>query len=464
MRIKKLKKFSKGGDTVDQSKTPLPGEFLERMRLQLGDEYPEFLEGFRRPAYRGVRVNTLKCAALQDSLPFPIAPSPFSKLSFYAQYEGGFGRLPAHHAGMFYSQEPSASSAVTALDPRPGERVLDLCAAPGGKATQIAGAMAGRGLLWANEPVKGRAGALLSNLERLGVKNAVVSCCYPQRLCPALEGYFDRVLVDAPCSGEGMFRRDPGAIAEWSPEGVRACAKRQLSILDLAAITLREGGVLVYSTCTFSYEENEGVVKAFLSAHPEFEQESIPAAFGRADLDGGLGRRIYPMDGGEGHFAARFRRVGSSVCRAGEHREHLKGPLLDRARGLLEELFTGDFSRARILRAGDRLLLAPEELPELSGLSVLRAGVELCEVRSGRQERLEPCHGIFMSKRPESCRSALTLPIDGPGILSFLRGEELDCGLSGYTAVCVNGAVTGFGKASGGRLKNRYPKGLRNLS
>lgn len=437
----------------------LPEEFLSRMKTQLGSEFPDFLDCYGRPAYRGVRLNTLKCGVglLKESLPFMLTASPFSKFSFYADYEGGFGRLPAHHAGMFYSQEPSASSAVTALDPKPGERILDLCAAPGGKATQIAGAMEGKGLLWANEPVRQRAGALLSNLERMGAVNAVVSCAYPQRLCPGLAGYFDRVLVDAPCSGEGMFRREPRAIEEWSPEGVRACAKRQLAILDQAALTVKEGGVLVYSTCTFSYEENEGTAKCFLSAHPEFIAERIPHEFGREDMAGGLGRRIYPMEGGEGHFVARFRRVGENICRAGEYRDLLKGGLAAQAQRLLEELFPGDKSGLGLARAGDKIFLLPEKLPELSGLGVLRAGVELFEVR---KDRLEPLHGAFMCHGP--CRNTLELPIDGPEILAYLRGEELDCEGGGYTAVCVNGVVTGFGKASGGRLKNRYPKGLRN--
>lgn len=444
----------------------LPGEFLSRMEAQLGSEYPAFLASYERPAYRGVRLNPLKCGEknLRESLPFELVPSPFSKNSFYADYSGGLGKLPAHHAGMFYSQEPSASSAVTALDPQPGERILDLCAAPGGKSTQIAGALMGSGLLWANEPVRQRAGALMSNLERLGARNAVVSCAYPERLCPGLTGYFHRVLVDAPCSGEGMFRREERAAKEWSPQGVEACARRQLGILDQAAGTIMEGGVLVYSTCTFSYAENEGVVREFLRGHPEFEQEKIPAAFGREDMDRGLGRRIYPMDGGEGHFVARFRRVGENTCRAGEHRDILKGAPAQKARELMRQLFPEDMEDMwdiRLAQARDRIFLLPGELPELSGLSVLRAGAELCEVR---QSRLEPSHGIFMCHRPEDCRNRLELPADGPEILEYLRGGELDFEGTGYTAVCVNGAVTGFGKASGGRLKNRYPKGLRNLN
>lgn len=439
----------------------LPQEFLDRMRSQLGAEYPAFLACYEQPALRGVRLNPLKCdaATLSASLPFELEASPFSSVSYYARYEQGFGRLPAHHAGMFYSQEPSASSAVTALDPQPGERILDLCAAPGGKSTQIAGMLQGRGLLWSNEPVHSRTGALLSNLERMGVMNSVVSCAYPDRLCPELRGFFDRVLVDAPCSGEGMFRRDPRAVQEWSPQGVEACARRQLGILDQAALAVREGGVLVYSTCTFSYAENEGVVREFLQGHPEFRAEEIPSVFGRADMDGGPGRRIYPMDGGEGHFVARFRRVGENSCRTGELRGELKGALASQARELMDGLFTHN-GTVTMVQVRDSILLIPEGLPELSGLGVLRAGVELCQVKKGR---LEPAHGIFMCHTGADCRRRIDLPVDGPEILAYLRGEELDCGCSGYTAVCVNGVTAGFGKASGGRLKNRYPKGLRSL-
>lgn len=440
----------------------LPQAFLDRMKTQLGGEFPAFLDSFERPAFRGVRLNPLKCTreTLLESVPFELEASPFSNLSYYAEYGQGFGRLPAHHAGMFYSQESSASSAVTALDPQPGERILDLCAAPGGKSTQIAGVLKGQGLLWANEPVRGRTGALLSNLERMGAVNSVVSCAYPERLCPGLQGFFDRVLVDAPCSGEGMFRRDPQAVNEWSPQGVEACARRQLGILDQAALAVREGGVLVYSTCTFSYAENEGVVKGFLQGHPEFQAEEIPAAFGRGDMDGGHARRIYPMDGGEGHFVARFRRMGENTCMAGEFRGELKGALDAQARELMDELFMGGNLTA-LAEVRGNILLLPEGLPQLDGLGVLRAGVELCQVKRGR---LEPSHGVFMCHAGADCRNRMDLPIDGPEILSFLRGEELDCDDTGYTAVCVSGVTVGFGKASGGRLKNRYPKGLRNLN
>lgn len=247
---------------------PLPQAFLSRMQTMLGEEYPQFVAAYQQPHFRGVRLNPLKCdRETLEAAMGSLQPSPFSPLCFYTETEK-VGSFPLHHAGAFYSQEPSASSAVTVLAPQPGEKVLDLCAAPGGKSTQIAACLMGQGLLWSNEIVKNRAQILLSNMERMGVKNAVVSSCHPETLCSRLAGFFDKVLVDAPCSGEGMFRRDEQAVEEWSPEHVTACADRQLAILHSAKQAVREGGVLVYSTCTFSPEENEGVIRRFLEEEP----------------------------------------------------------------------------------------------------------------------------------------------------------------------------------------------------
>ncbi len=436
----------------------LPAAFEERMKKMLGKEYDAFRASYSQPYKRGIRLNTLKSTKenLEKTLDFLLENTPFSPLSFYAPVELKMASLPLYHAGAFYSQEPSASSAVTLLDPQPGEKILDLCAAPGGKSTQIAALTGDHGLLWSNEVVRSRASILASNLERMGVRNAVVSSVYPDQLAEKLTGYFDRILVDAPCSGEGMFRRDETAITEWSPEHVEMCAVRQLAILDSAAQCLREGGVLVYSTCTFSEEENEGVVLRFLEKHPEFVLEKPEVTFGRPAY-GVDAIRIFPMDGGEGHFAARFKRVGENACNAAEYSYKPDKQTDVMAKTLYRELF--DDEPGRFVRIKDRVLMLPDTLPDISGLGIVRAGVEFGELK---KNRIEPCHGIFMAKRSENCRSVLQLRYDDHRIYAFLRGEEIEAeNCKGYTAVSVEGAVVGFGKASNGVLKNKYPKGLR---
>lgn len=442
----------------------IPQAFLLRMRQMLNDEYAPFEEGLLQKPLRGVRVNTLKCPAerfLQKS-PFPLEPSPFAPDSFYVpQNQEGLGTHPYHHAGVYYVQEPSASCAVTALEVRPGDRVLDLCAAPGGKSTQIAAALRGQGLLWSNEAVKSRTGALLSNLERIGAMNAVVSSAYPADLCGLLGGFFDKVLVDAPCSGEGMFRKEPAAVEHWSEANVTACAERQLSILHEAAGTLRPGGRMVYSTCTFSREENEEVVEAFLQAHPEFELADIRTAFGRPAFGTcEKARRIFPMDGGEGHFAAAFYKRDGGCEQPAGYCYPSDFPGRAEAEQMWKELFTGNLIGVPA-RFGDTIYLLPKSLPKLPK-SVLRTG---CAAFTVRKNRLEPCHQLYLAAGTAP-RSVLSLPLDDRRVQAFLHGEEIeaDGSLKGFTAVQADGFTLGFGKCSGGMLKNRYPKGLRNLT
>ena len=440
----------------------LPEDFLEHMRRLLSpEELQRYVAGFGAEYYRGVRVNTLKCSAKKAKalLPFEMKRAPFCEEGFYIPFETqGLGLLPLHRAGAFYAQEPSAMSAVTVLGVRPGERVLDLCAAPGGKSTQIAAELCGKGLLWSNEIVKSRANILLSNIERMGVKNAVVSSCRPDRLCAALSGFFDRVLVDAPCSGEGMFRRDEAAISEWSAEHSRSCAERQLAILDSAAEALKDGGTLVYSTCTFSYEENEGVIERFLSTHSEFELVDCGADFGRRAM--GKAVRILPEDGGEGHFAAKLVKKGE-LCESTSAFYAVKTPESAAAMKLYDELFIGRPFGERFEIVGDKVLLLPEaEIPALHGLGVIRAGLLFGEIK---KNRIEPCHALFMAAEPDTLRSSCSLSSNDERLARFYRGEEIaiDGDLSGFTAVLADGITTGFGKAVGGTLKNRYPKGLR---
>ena len=439
----------------------LPQNFKNKMEKMLGEKYQAFIDCYNEPYYRGIRLNTLKCdeKTLKASLPFSITRAPFSPVSYYIPHQSPkIGLLPMHHAGAFYSQEPSAASAVTALAPRPGEKVLDLCAAPGGKSTQIAALLDGNGLLWSNEIVRSRASVLLSNIERIGVKNAVVSSCHPEVLCTGLAGYFDKVLVDAPCSGEGMFRRDEQAVQDWSQEHVEACAVRQLAILRSAAHALKENGVLVYSTCTFSPEENEGVVSGFLKERDDFalidcmEQYGRPAFLPKA-------RRIFPMDGGEGHFVAVMQRLSrNNAYPAPYSLQNIS--MKDMAENLYRQIFQNGIS-GMVERIGDSFLLLPDELPYLRGLGVVRAGVLFGEVK---KNRVEPAHAVFMAAKPKELNFLIDLPHDSEQISAFLRGEEIEADVSfrGFAGVAVDGVLTGFGKCSNGRLKNRYPKGLRN--
>ena len=454
-----------------------PRPFLDRMQSLLGAGYDDFRQAMDMPPVRGIRVNRLKCdaarfAALAAS---GMAPAVLSPVSFspdgFAAAGPVSGRHPWHHAGLFYMQEPSAMAAVTAAGIRPGMRVLDLCAAPGGKSTQAAAELRGEGLLVSNEVVVGRAKALLSNLERVGARNALVLSEQPERLCEAFRGYFDVVLVDAPCSGEGLFRRDPSAAAQWTPQLPDACARRQMNILRSARLALREDGVLIYSTCTFAPVENEGVVDAFLRENPDFGIEDIPAPFGRPAVSGWAGaapciakaRRIFPQDGGEGHFVARLRKHSAEPCRM----RPADGSIAPDDRRKFGDFFDGAFAGGiwgEPRRRGDQIFLLPSGgLPDAAGLHVLRAGVPAGTLHGGR---FEPAHALYLAADSARTRHACELTLASPALGAFLHGEEIEVpdGLpNGYAAVKAEGFTVGFGKVSGGMLKNHYPKGLRNL-
>lgn len=444
--------------------------FFEHIRpLLSAEDMEKFRNEYTKPAFRGVRVNTLKCTPDKFLSLVPEISAedvtPFCKDGFYISEDSDFGgNHPLHHAGAVYFQEPSAMSAVSVLGVEKGDAVLDLCAAPGGKSTQIASALCGEGLLWSNEIVKNRANILLGNIERLGVSNAVVSSTDPDTLCSALEGVFDKVLVDAPCSGEGMFRRDKVAFDEWSVEHSDACSVRQLKILNSAKKALRPGGILVYSTCTFSYAENEGVIEKFLGENPDFELIDCKEKFGRRTLSD-KACRIYPMDGGEGHFAAKLRKKSEndyfvSVYTKAEPTDKKEIP------SVVKEFFADTFFDTsmyeRLMMHGDNVYVLPQCCPELKGTGVVRAGVFAGTVK---KNYFEPHHALFMAADKENIKRVVDLSADDPGVKKFLHGEEISVeeGIKGYTAVAVEGILVGFGKVSSGMLKNKYPKGLRTL-
>lgn len=456
-----------------------PELFVKRMQTLLQEGYADFLRGYEQPLRRGLRVNTLKITTEEflGLFPHPLEAAPFAANSFYLDAEHKAGSDPFHHAGAYYMQEPSAASAVSVLQPQVGERVLDLCAAPGGKSTQIASHIGESGLLWSNEFVPSRARVLQQNMERWGCRNQVISSRDTKPLCEGLRDYFDAVLVDAPCSGEGMFRKEPQALTEWSLDNVRLCANRQDEILHNAAIAVKPGGRIVYSTCTFAPEENEGAVYRFLATHPNFSLTAIDVDWGCPgfpaerirpfceDVDDRFDlthcRRIFPQHGGEGHFIALLKREDSDIQHTPDDYIY---PAKDVHRVEAEHLYSQCFTdtpNGTFITFGDQVRLLPDGIPNCNGLGVLSAGIAVANVC---KNRLEPAHSIFMATRSDRCHSRIELSPTDPRLIAFLHGEEISVDQQvGWTAVCVANIPLGFGKASNGKLKNRYPKGLRLL-
>lgn len=452
-------------NTDDNTDKKLPPAFLERMREQLGDQYDEFLASYEKERAYGLRYNPLKTDRehFLKKMPFDLRDIPWAGEGFYFEPSDHPGRHALHEAGAFYIQEPSAMAVVSVLDPKPGERILDLCAAPGGKSTQIAGRMQGRGLFVSNEIVSSRAKILSQNIERMGVANCVVCREEPKRLAEVFPAFFDRVLVDAPCSGEGMFRKDDAAIAEWSPENVTMCAARQRDILEYAAGMVCPGGVLVYSTCTFSTEENEGVIGSFVEAHPEFYIEDNMIRLWPHRVEG-EGHFVAKLRKGDGERQAIYRTIAQEAAARNKGKE--KGKLMQKmCEGFLyDELgMTGPGSerlfKERVLyNFGEALYLMPGDMIPLVGLQVERPGLQLgfCE-----KDRFKPSHALALYLHPEEVQKNYELTSEQT--IRYLRGETfpVDTDLKGWYLLSVQGFSIGFGKAAGGQMKNHYPKGLR---
>lgn len=340
---------------------------------------------------------------------------------------------------------------VALLDPQPGEWVCDLCAAPGGKTTQIAGRMLGKGFLLCNEINPKRARILSRNIERLGVANALVTNEHPQRLAEKYPGLFDRVLIDAPCSGEGMFRKEEAAVTDWSPETVQMCANRQGSILDSGAALVRPGGRLVYSTCTFAPEENEQAVFGFLQRHPEFFAEEVEAPWFTPAGQGQF--RLWPHKLlGEGHFAAVLRKTGE----AEPERKQTAGVRLPAEWTAFAKEMEITLPEGKAVLFGQSLYWAPEQMPDIRGVKVLRPGLELGEVKKGR---FAPEHALALWLK--NAAAELRLEADSPELERYLHGETAASDQRGWCLVKAGPFSIGWGKGDGKILKNHYPKGLR---
>ncbi len=425
----------------------LPEAYLARMKTQLGEsEFAAYLTAMQETPKRALRVNSIKTtpeafAALAD---FLLTPTGVLPESYFFEDDVAIGKHPLHAAGLCYVQEPAAQVPATLTGVQPGMTVLDLCAAPGGKTTQLAAMMQNSGLLVANEPVKSRAEVLAGNLERLGITNALVTCMRPDALASALGACFDVVLVDAPCSGEGMFRKDETAVREWSPEHVLSCAARQWQILESAALLLKPEGRLVYSTCTFSPEENEGAMESFLRAHPDFSLLES--------------RRLYPHSSvGEGQFMAVLHRAGEGKDNSAVLAEP-KGETNPAFEAFWQDTFVTEPPRILLLPDG-RALLPPARMPRnLKGLHIVRAGVLAGETKNGR---FTPDHALALAYPEGAFRR--NVPLSDGELIRFLAGETVSCPpeFSGWCAATAFGFPIGWGKAVDGVLKNHIPKGLR---
>ena len=435
----------------------LPDSFVNEMNdfFTRHNEVPRdgFYESFDKVPLKGVRFSRSKIKNPEQEKEFlgdmneEIKPVSWCSGGYYVNNEPG-GRDPLYHAGVYYPQEPSAMLPAQVMAAKPGEIVLDLCAAPGGKSTQIGIAMRGEGLLVCNEPVPKRARILSSNIERIGLPNAIVTCAWPEQLAEKWPEGFDAVMVDAPCSGEGMFRRLPESRTEWSEEQARGCAQRQREILNAAAKLVRPGGRIVYSTCTYHPEENEGNADRFLWEHPDFELE----AFSTGGISAPNGRyTCYPHRlRTEGQFAALFRRKGNGYASLPSNGLLPKAGREEAA--ILEAAFPC------LPEATHRLgstLVSLGQCPDLRGIKVLRAGLHLGEVRG---KVVVPDHAAALGFPPLEFS---VLDLDPENARRYMAGETVAADREGWLLIRYRGLVLGWGKGSGGIIRNHYPKGLR---
>lgn len=458
----------------------LPIEFEKKMKAFLGDEWDDFLYSYDNNRFQALRFNTLKVQSQEERMRIlkTLKISSDKKVSwaneaYYFDENVRPGKHPYHEMGLYYIQEPSAMSAAALLAPKPGMRVLDLCAAPGGKSTQLATYLGDSGLLVSNEINTQRSRILSQNIERMGIKNAIVTNEDSFVLASHFPGFFNAIQVDAPCSGEGMFRKLPEAIEQWSMENVAICAARQKEILDNAAVMLKPGGVIVYSTCTFSKEENEDVIEYFLERHPDFTLEEM--------------ERFWPHKvDGEGHFVAKLVRRGcvdtdlkadrktkknkNSKNRKNETKPALTKENMKLLSEFLDETISEDMAawikNSRLVMFGEQLYRLPDMEVDIKGLKVQRAGLHIGEFK---KQRFEPSHSLALALKISEAKNVVKLTWDDPQTTGFFNGQSVmlsdeqtaEC-KKGWALVCVDGYPAGWGKVNGAQVKNHYPKGLRN--
>lgn len=454
-----------------------PAAFTEKMKNILGEEYEDFLKGYERTRHYGLRVNRTKLSADQFAKMsmYDLTPVPWIDNAFEYEDHVSPAKHPYYFAGMYYLQEPSAMTPANLLPIEPGERVLDLCAAPGGKATELGAKLNHQGLLVANDISNSRAKALLKNIELFGIPNVLVTSEPPEKLAEKFPAFFDKILIDAPCSGEGMFRKNPGMMKDWETYGPKHYSELQRSIVPHALRMLKPGGMLLYSTCTFSPEENEGSVKYMMELDPDLEIVEIPNRYegfapGRPELieDGTKDLkkcvRIWPHKmNGEGHFIALLRKKSN-----GEVPEKKVKPKKEKALPALLEEFMKDcdypINGNDIEIQEDRVYVMPEGIKGMKGLRFLRSGLLLGTLT---KDRFEPSQAFAMVLKKEQYRAVIDLPSLDHRVIRYLKGETIEVDdlplkrQKGWQLVCVDGFPLGWGKLVNGSLRNKYLPGWR---
>ena len=451
----------------------LPEMFEKRMRNLLGEEFSEYEKALAQEPVRAFRVNTDKISLekFEKVNPFGNDRIPYVENGFYLHGEK-IGNHPFHHAGMVYVQEPGAMMPAECVDIEKNWKILDMCAAPGGKSSQLKNKLGENGLLVSNEIIPSRCKILTGNIERLGLRNCITTCMDTKRLAEVFPDSFDLIMVDAPCSGEGMFRKEEQAISEWSEENVRKCAERQKEILENAVVCLKDGGYIIYATCTFSLEENEMVVDAFLKEHPEFELVPVKETVGENTADGiffegceteniSLTRRFYPhRNKGEGQFAAVLKSSLSSAV-SGKNKKQQNKPK-DKVEDVVYEFLNdtlGSYDRDKVKMYNGKPVYFGGDIEIEKGIA-FSCGVTIGEIK---KNYILPHHQFFMAMGKDFKRK-VELDADGDEIKKYLHGEEIDADCDkGWAVVTVNGCSVGGIKVANGKGKNHYPKGLRLL-
>ena len=452
----------------------LPETFEIKMKQLLGqEEFEQYLDSYELPKYQGIRINTLKVDLdiWKKINPFAtLKEVPWCHEGFYYQLEDKPSKHPYYYAGLYYIQEPSAMSPGAYLPVEEGDKVLDLCAAPGGKSTQVAAKLNHTGLLVANDISASRAKVLAKNLENFGVSNMIVTAEKPEKLATAWPGFFDKILIDAPCSGEGMFRKDESAIKSWETHGIDYCIALQEDILESAAKLLKPSGMMLYSTCTFSPEENEQMIKAFLLKHPEFSVKPLEAVGGikharpdwadaPAQLEGAL--RLWPHHlEGEGHFVCLLERKEIGSTYAGDYIKQQPLKMFKEAYTFFKD-YTVLADSLLVMEQKGKLYNLPEETPDLQGIRVIRSGLLLGEIKP---KRFEPSHALVLAYAKEDFKTTIDWSIEEDKVWRYLKGETIiEEASKGYHVICVEGYPLGWVKAQNGMLKNQYPTSWRMI-